>query len=386
MTTWKPYIFEDKEYFEARKIQSWEDIVNQYPGVQIPRSELNKPYRWPNHQQDEWNWPGWGPPPIWCQDFIDCYCFDCWDPPGGGNPCEAEDKCKTLGIVGPTLVECENEAWFKTVLVYESCDIPPGGIIVGWAASCGEILSVSAVGARWKAPECCDQGTCEICAYGPGCEACIEVKLDCLLCCVELEITGADTVNPGSVWTGYISGASKCCAELNLEVTSNSGCTIGGAMNEFCTEIYVTPGADDCGGFTVTITDEGEECSASASKSVRINNTGQGGAWTIGSSCSINPPGCNAPFTGACYNHGVGINGNCTVEFSRWVYHYQTCSTNLPALACLTGCAYANCPVSCAGPPCFTPTQNTRPCPCTGSGKQGYFWDSRVDTWECVCP
>jgi hypothetical protein len=382
MTTWKPYIFEGRDYLDARKINSWEDLVAQYPGVDIPRSELNKPYARENYQADEWSWPGWEPPPIYWPEWPPQYP----NPPGGGNPCEAEDECKYLGIVGPTVVECDAEVWFKNVLVWEGCTLPPGTLMVGWSASCGEIRAVG-VGARWRAPECCDGTVCEICASGPGCQACIEVTLDCVSCCEELEITGDATVNPGATWTGTIIGAGKCCTELDLQVTSNSGCTIGGAMDEFCTEVAVGVGADDCGGFTVTITDLTENCSASASFSVRINNTGQGGSWTAGAQCSINPPGCNAPFTGACYNHGVGINGNCIIGLSKWVYHYQPCSTNLEGwMPCGTGCQVEHCPTSCAGATCSGVPYNTRPCPCTGAGYQGWWWDSRVDTWECVCP
>lgn len=206
-------------------------------------------------------------------------------------------------------------------------------------------------------------------------------------CCEDLSLTGADTVNPGATWTGSIVHGVDCCEDMDLQVTSNSGCTIGGVLDELCHEVLVSVGDSDCGSFTVTITDQKEGCPGeTAEKTVRINNTGQGGAWTPGTPCSINPPGCNAPFTGACYNHGTVINGSCIVEDLRYVFSRQSCSTNLPGLGCLTGCQFSSCPASCSGPPCDNPGQNNRPCSCTGAGKAGWFWDVRIDTWECTCP
>lgn len=394
MTTWKPYIFEGREYLEARSIQSWEDIVNQYPGVEIPRSELNKPYRWENYQADEWSWPGFDVPCIWCYEFP----FPEWDPPGGGNPCEADDKCKYLGIVGPTEVACDETYQYKTVLVFEGCDLPPG-IIVGWSASCGEILSVSAVGAKWRSPECCEGEKCVICATGPGCESCIEVTLaDCVTCieCDEFTLSGPGQIAAGANWVGTISPA---CPYLNcadhVTVVSNSGCTgLGCSINAAGSQLTISGTTGKCGQITVTINynTETEDCEdRTASDVFRITGAGD---WVI-KEAPVLPRGCQAGGGCGC-GCGITNHGNCITEPLR----YGTdCRPFTFADCCYRGwsqqCKGANppgCTDSNSGPPCgSTVSCATAGCTCTGSPcnvgggcccSNHAYWSCE---WQCTC-
>ena len=390
MTTWKPYIFEGREYFEARKIQSWEDIVNQYPGVQIPRSELNKPYLWENYQVDEWSWPGWDPPNLWWPELPPWL----WDPPGGGNPCEADDECKYLGIVGDTEADCEEELWYKNVLVWIGCTLPPG-IIVGWSATCGEILSVSAIGARWKAPEW--PATCTICAVGPGCESCIDVTVTCPDCCEQFTLSGPDTVAAGNNWVATISPA---CPGLNctdhVTVVSNSGCTgLTCSINAAGSQLTIGGTSGKCGQIDVTITKPQPGCDPDpvvASDSFRITGAG---TWKYltdsGNLCYSGCGGgdgtcggghCNcgsivdypAPCISEPYKYGTGAdlytgNNACRDSWTR------QCKGKADPSDC----------IDCTPPPCGSAKSCTVPPPTCGGGAPCSACGYWVCEWKCTC-
>ena len=380
MTTWKPYIFEGREYLEARKIQSWEDIAAQYPGVAIPRSELNKPYTKENYQVDEWSWPGWDPPELYWPDP------PTWDPPGGGNPCEIDDECTYLDIFGPSVAECGKRYWFTNLLVIKGCTLPPG-FVLGWTASAGEILSI-AVGMKWRAPDCCHGDKVTICANGPGCEACIEVTLDCEVCCAEFTLSGAATVNPSSTWVGTIDPP---CPGATCEVTSNSGCTLECTVDETGTQVLVTLGGSDCGSFTVTVTEAGKISDGCAeysdSATVRINDTGQGGSWQAygagngsccaGGACTCNPVGgvIIGCIVGQYRYLGVANPGtSCMCVNAPWC-----CTSPLTTRPCDVSCANPcgqSCATTCPSVSCGIP-------PGTFTGECKITWTAQE--WKCSC-
>lgn len=397
MTTWKPYIFEGREFLDARKIQSWEDIANAYPGVQIPRSEQNKPYLRSSYQEDEWSWTGYEPPspwnPTWPSDpFTPPEGTPPVDPPDGGNPCEADDTCKYLGIYGPKIVECGGEGWYKSVLVTEGCAAVPG--YVSWSAPRGNIRAVG-VGARWTAPECCNGDVIIIEAVSAGCRAEFPVTLDCVDCCEQFSLTGAATVNPGATWTGTINPP---CPGATCEVVSNSGCTLACVIDDAGSQVQVTTDANDCGSFTVTVTESGglvEGCQGySATKAVRINNTGQGGSWTsLGSPTNCTAAGtCCSSATGTCTcGTLVGVPLGCVVDECKYngvggtgtlcmcVNAPWCCTSPLSTRPCSTACPNPcgqSCATTCPAPSCPIP-------PGSWTGECKIQWTSQE--WRCAC-
>lgn len=374
MTTWKPYIHEGKGYFEASKQKSFEDGSQ---GRNLPRSEFDKPYRGDSYQDYEWGWPGgWPPIDIEFPDWP-------WDPaisPGEPGPCNAPDGCGFIMIIGaPSELECGKEYTFKTAHSVYGCDLPTwGDAFVGWTVSKGEILSMGVI-MRYRAPDCCTGEKVVITATGPyGCEDSVEIPLAC--CCREFSVLGSNTVNPGGNWIGTIDPP---CPGATCNVTSNSGCILTCGINPSGDSVTVSIGASDCGSFTVTVTEEvSEGCTPQkqASKTVRINNTGQGGAWVEIESCTntdLCPVGCRS---------GVGGNESCTVEQYQYQWSYNCCYTDLYAGAgCETDCPAEHCNPSneCGTPPCSY-TSCGGSCNCMGEGGT-VIQSLDKNEWKCSC-
>jgi len=260
----------------------------------------------------------------------------------------------------------------------------------------GEILSEGGGTGTKTIAVCIDDATCIIpddldypyvilLLIGPGGqEQVVEVALvDCCCLCEGLTLTGSGTVNHNSIWSGTLTPA---CPNATCEVSSNSECegfTCG--VSALGNQVLINVPEDACGSFSVTVTDGCERNTASFS--VRINDSGQGGEWTVLSTCVYSDVGpakhCNAPFNGSCYKRSTTINNNCTLEQFKYLSARQNCSTNLPGYGCLTGCPFSECPGSCAGSPCAGEAQNNYTCQCTGGGQSGWWWNLTLSEWDC---
>lgn len=157
-------------------------------------------------------------------------------------------------------------------------------------------------------------------------------------------VTGEEAVNPGTDWVGTIQPAAP---NALCSASSNSGCTLECYVSADGSEVIVPLEPNQCGSFTVTVTRDSPDCGAStASKTVRINNTGQGGSWTVidcfQGGCPSWPPGpcinnCTGynmpcPGTPAIYNgkYKIGGGGSCTYAAT---YQYRGC----PGTGCDSG-------------------------------------------------
>lgn len=383
MTTWKPYIYEKDDYFQAVQKQSFEDATDHQ---NVPRSEFDKPYQSDSYQEYEWGWPGGWPPinidfPEWPWP---------WDPGGGGGPCDAEDGCGFIKIIGaPDELECDKEYTFRTVHVVYGCDLPGwGDAFIGWQVSAGEIISVGVI-MHYRAPSCCDGQKVVITAIGPyDCEDSVEIPLKCDCPCGDsLALTGADTVNPAATWTGTITPA---CPEVICSVESNSGCTLSCSVSGDGTQVTVTPLATDCGSFTVTLTQPGddEECPP-ASKTVRINNTGQGGSWvSLGNTSCGTCGGCAGqpgidPTPANCtegkYQYAFVGGAPSSVQCCANPPHPPRCCD--PVAYCTDVCAgVAPCGVACSD---YCNDGNCNIPPGTWTGECKMTWTTYE--WKCSC-
>lgn len=323
MSKRRPYIYEDREWLEIAQIQEKIDVQ----GDEVPQSELDQPYRFAEEEDDNYQpyefdytippYPGPGPGP---------------DPVPIPGPCNQGSGCDFLTLVDvPETVECDEEYFFRTIHVVSGCE--PAryeDLFLAWSISAGDVLSITPVGMRWKAPSCCDgdEVTVTVSSADGSCSDTRTFKLDCVACCEEFEIVGADTVNPGTVWGGSITPP---CPGATCTVTNNSGCPMTCEVNSDGTSVTVPVGAKNCGSFTVTVTEDTstpqkqeDNCPGeSASKTVRIN--GNGGFWKLcgGGSFFL----CNGPFCSCTYIAGeamwriwIGAGIFCGSQLTRTCY------------------------------------------------------------------
>lgn len=329
MSKRRPYIYQDREWAEIANIQEKVDVQ----GDEIPLSELDRPYLYGNDEDDnyqpyEYDWPM--PPPgigPWPPDPVPI--------PG---PCDAEDGCGFVTLVDvPETVECDSEYWFRTIHEVHGCESATfEDAFLVWSIDAGEILSTTPPGMRWKAPDCCDGQEVTVCvsSIDGSCSSCRTFKLDCAACCEEFVVTGADTVNPGTVWAG---GIDPPCPGAECTVSNNSGCPMTCEVNPDGTTVTVPVGIKNCGSFTVTVTEDTatpqkqeDNCPGeSATKTVRINGNGAG--WKLCGSGSFFL--CNGPFCSCTYIAGearwtiwIGAGIFCGSQLTR------TCWDNWPDL------------------------------------------------------
>jgi hypothetical protein len=384
----KPYIYESLEgWLQITRKKDWNDpSVN--PQDLAPYSEFGKPYASDkdiSYPEWEWSWPDDDLTPI----------DDLTYPDPIENECSIDENCVWAGIIGQPEMECGDCRTYSQAHLYIGCEVAPWWAAFGsWKLESnvtpGECFMLFS--GPIMATVCCDdeaQGSFTITYEGPlDCKGSLAVQVSCDVCCEDFELAGAATVNDDAIWVGTISPA---CPGADCEVSSNSGCEgFSCAVNQAGSEVVVGVPENACGGFTVTVTDgnsDNDDCTASDSLGVRINNTGGGqpvGSWVGGADCDFTPD-CNKPFSGVCYNHGVGINNTCVLELTKFTSYRQSCSTNLPGLGCGTGCNPANCPNTCGGSPCAGEPYNNRPCPCPGGGQNGWHWNLSTQFWMCEC-
>lgn len=301
---------------------------------------------------------------------------------GGVGPYDDDDglpdqkHCDSCVIVGPESVSC-GEPWVGQVIPSQCAGFIT--FAVGLDDSEEFPTAVTDAGVIVVTPPSTTTETSMlVCSSGGqgGVTCCLEVIVDC--CCLDFTLTGDDTVNPSATWTGTIDPA---CPGATCEVTSNSGCTLSCAVNEEGTQVTVTPGAEDCGSFTVTVNGL---CDESASFGVRINNVGQSaehrGTWQTVASCT------QGDFAADCElcRSSVVVNYNCkpSGQYYKWAWSQWCCYTNKAGLPCESDCLDEECPAKDCSPPACCTT-----CTCTGS----CICDSLVylswtqTEWKCDC-
>jgi hypothetical protein len=269
----KPYIYEDAEgWLQIAKRKDWND-PKENPMDLLPYSELQRPYgEGKNRGYPEWEWsfPDDDMPPI------DDVTYP--DPVG---KCNVRDNCMGVGIIGPHELDCGDCYTYTHVHVIESCQLQwwmaYGNWYIkgdpGFASQLFEGPIMTTVCAADDA-----EGVITLVYEGPlECKDQIDITISCGQCCEEGEgfsLTGGDTVVSGEVWTGTISPP---CPSLECSVVSNSGCDIGCTLNAFGSQVVVATDPDDCGSFTVTVSQpsKGECAGVSASKTVRTSE----GQW-----------------------------------------------------------------------------------------------------------
>lgn len=366
----KPYLVQDYRKMMQKKTQE------EYYFHELhydPMSELYRPYLYPDEVEGfGWEyiappdvpWPGWDPPFIY--------------PPGG----ECQLACN------PSMLDCDGGC------TQIAC-ICPAGLLEGRVVfdPTGGLIQVA--GYTHTSVIVCLMGdpgdlgqeypSAVIAIFDGTTEVKVNVALvACLDCCDEMTLTGDDTVNPGSTWTGTISPS---CGDLECSVVSNSGCSLSCNVLAGGAQVTVAVGANDCGSFTVTVTDVTDDsCVETASKTVRINNTGQGGAWvnidffagvnTCRNDCGGDPMRTSTDgFTQNCIDgkYRVGAWNSAIGNMSCWCCY-----------ACDTGCSADDphpdkCATICLDCPA------TDWCgECTGTYRGNYttwgLWE-----WKCTC-
>jgi hypothetical protein len=377
----KPYMYEHLEWLEIFSRKDWNDpTVN--PDDLAEYSEFNKPYAQPDGEDTYQGWEMTWPtitypdiPPIIKPDPIE-------------NPCNLEDSCTAIGIIGPDELECGDCYTYTHAHVVLSCE-PQWWMAYGsWhfdplSSECYLLFSPGPI----MATVCCPEGKggeFELSFSGPlDCDDSIEVSVDCLECCEEVELTGAGTVAAGASWVGTISPA---CPNTECEVSGNCE-SIGCVVNEAGSEVTVAIGGANCGTFTVTITSDGgdDDCAENVA-SATVTITGTGGTWcmlpVIG---SPKIRGCGGPDTGCGAGCNIGSYAPCTAS----PYKYGTGSDRYSgANACRDN--WSRQCKGCGGElPCCM--NNTYPPPCSGyknclSGSHHQCEDSPCsEGGDCCC-
>jgi len=281
MTTWKPYIYNNREYGEIyRKGESFEDGLNRTGGGEY--SEFAKPYKANNpyddtYQSYEWTWPD----DDWDFDFPP----DSWDPPGGDTPCDIGPECEWIKIVGPDSVDgCDREYEYSVNLYVTGCYIPWYAGNVQWEAAGCEIVDSFGPWCTVRFPETEGGGTATLTATGfDGCSDTIKIEYDCLMgCCDDITISGpTTTTQPSSGNTkDLVYSLSPPCPEASVNgsgtgVVSTTLSSSGGS---------VTIVIDDtaCGTITLTVDppdtdEEGNACENNTTKTYNTRVTDSGG-------------------------------------------------------------------------------------------------------------
>lgn len=270
----KPYLAGGREYLEMSRVKDWEE--GDPTGGSAEYSEFQKPYKWEGDDKDnypmwEWSWPSFPSLP-------EIGGITLPDIPEGGGECEFDDRCIWAIIMGPDTLDCPTSETYVSMHVWMGCSVAPWWAAFGtWELETSDpdnifISSQTAFSATVEVTSNASDGVATLTYYGPGCTATKEIIIECSGCCASFTLSGADTVAPGSTWTGTISPA---CPYATCSVVSNSGCDLSCSINEAGSSVSVVTGGSDCGGFTVTVEDDGFKCTESDSKFVRIT----GGSW-----------------------------------------------------------------------------------------------------------
>jgi hypothetical protein len=395
MTFSKPYL-SDKEYLEVYNKQTFEEGD---PRGLTEYSEFQKPYTeeedWPEW---EWTWPEMPFPST--IDLIDV-------PDPVPNPCQEEDgNCGGAAILGPNVIDCPDLVLYTQAHAYVGCTVAPWWAAFGsWEIDTNGldpelvyIASQSPISCTVKVEEQAGTDTVRLKYSAADCDTFIDISIDCQ-CCDIFTVTGNDTTNPGPPGDTrtYTATVSPACPNATPTLSSNSGCEAEFtdlAIDGDGATVTVEISENACGGFKITVTDAGEDCeSRVASKSVRINNTGQGGGWVSQGEHGA-AQGCGG---GSCNSTGCGEGlSQSTYDDDIYIRYGQGVTCDAGPLQSCSGKGGA-------GPPCddcLTPTatnfppkwQQTVPCPndpvdtnssgCSCTCLRLSAWDYCY--WECA--
>lgn len=323
----KPYLAGKREYLEIQGDFDW--VNDEYnPNDEAEYSEFQKPYGDDDdtdYPMWEWTWPDIDfpdIPPIIYPDPIE-------------SKCSIDEDCVWAGVVGTDEMDCGDCYTFTQAHIWYGCDIAPW-----WAAYGGWTFTPSMNSGNctqvFTGPImttiCCDDeadGSFYVQYNGPlDCKGGYETNVTCSECCDEegTTLTGADTVDAGSTWTGTISPA---CEGFSCRVTSNSDCVLGCDVNAAGSQVTVAVPATACGTFTVTVQDFKLGCNASASKNVRINDNG---TWR---DCGSFGAGifCSGPWCGGDNN----VDSDNYHSFVVWCWGGGMCVSGTQILTCDDG-------------------------------------------------
>ncbi len=370
----KPYMWHPLEWLEFSTRKDWNDpTVN--PDDLMEYSELQRPYALPDGVDSypawEWSWPtlSWPDlPPIVVPD-------------PGPSPCNIENSCGAVGIIGPSEMLCEKCYPYTAAWVFLSCGDAPW-----WAALSSWHLEPNETGCYLLFPDpiliatvCCPEaasGTFTLFFEGPlECSDSIDVEVTCDDdgCCDDMVLTGASTVTAGSTWFGQISPA---CGDATCNVVSNSGCSLSCNINERGSQVTVATGGSDCGAFTITVERAAEgECELrTASVGVRIIDGVVD--WEHDQSFG---GGC----TGDCGGGGITFFYDSCLEGEYKYGGFDPTDNNPCEGTWLVQCKGGGDECTCSGgsspPPC-----STHSCGCDGT----YCccsWSWWRCTWTCTC-
>lgn len=371
----KPWAFNDihemRKYITEREVYRKLKILERH-------SSFKKPYwNFGSHPHGElkYSWPGFPAhermPP--------------WSPPDG--PIEVPSGCEIACIGG--ILNCKTGGCDDITCI---CGFPFYEVIIIEDPTGGQATVVN--GDR---PQVCipkdivlDPSTYPVIVAevndGIGQRTLVEFPLvDCLDCCEDFTLTGADTVNPGATWSGTVDPR---CVNATAEAEDSCGNPVAVTFADGV-NVSFTAGGAQCGQIKVTVTQTDEKgCNVFiATKGVRINNTGQGGGYGDQTNCCNNTPFCNtccgvsdACSVGGC--DGPRVAGAAvTIEVDGVWYRLG-----------LGGGGDPDCsdPIYCR--PCDTTGFPNKGCTpfhgCTGSCATSYEyqWLYSVCTWSCACP
>ena len=211
-------------------------------------------------------------------------------------------------------------------------------------------------------------------------------------CCEEFVLSGPDTVNPNATWTGVLVPACETFG-ISCGVVSNEECEGLSCLMNGTKSVSVSVPADACGSFTVTVTIPAipaQNCPQRVStKTVRINNTGQGGEWVLESSCEDDEGSGQCGIGGGCNylcTYGNYRIGNSVSSIGQGWQHRVCvcCGCNTPTcdrpsqiLGGWPGCGTA----------CSPPSMCTGSCTCGMGCWEGVacFHGYGIWKWECEC-
>lgn len=370
-------------------------------GILEKHSSFKQPYKFRAHPLSELNYefPGYPRIPVGAGGD-----FPPWPDWGYGIPCPL--------ACNPSMLDCDGGCTFIACI----CGTPPLFAKIAWddggqAAIAGTTpTGVKVCTGDANATAVGEYPTVGVEIHdGKGDKYVVEVALvDCEGCCPDSGLSGPATVNPDAAWVGTVS---EPCPGGTCEAVSNSGCAFPCAVNSLGTQVTVAVGADDCGSFTVTLTDSCEENSWSAE--VRINNTGQGGEWvketsfwcwgtTCGDYCvacklstpvpecdfqppaSEQPPWEMGPVVDEQYKYGldVDVGSDPCEEPLTYECNYNTngelaCDGEPPNAPAKKAVAAA-----CIDPGCDCDTGEPQ---CDGTPSNDYYYFCSRCEWECTC-
>lgn len=372
----KPWLF--KGIHEMRQTVTEREMYKKLKLLERHSSYKKPYYNFETHQHGElrYSWPRFRPG--------DRPGGGAWVPPTGGTGEEGYGGCAMACNGG--MLDCE-EGGCDTITCI--CAEPPlyGTIVEDPTGSASILGQGSAQLQVCIEPQKTNETYDEVVVHvldSRGYQALTRHPLvDCNECCDSFSLTGANTVNPDS---NVVLTVSPCCTGIEITVAATCGSVNSSTSPDGC-KVTVSVGAAACGEITVTATYTAENCTTrTATKYIRINNTGQGGAWNDWTACCDDANYCNTCCDGSQDCDVGGCDGwvsssssiitetdNGWKRLGRGGPLDPDCSEDIECRPCNTG-----------GP---TNEGCTPQGGCSGAcgSDYEYIWGYSVCTWRCSC-